>query len=91
MARKYTLEFKQEAAKLVSEKGYSQKEAADSLGISPKNMTRWVKELSNSETGEKKLVPEQEEIRRLRKENERLRIEHDILKKAAAFFASEKY
>lgn len=91
MARKYTLEFKQEAAKLVIEKGYSQKEAAQELGISPKNMTRWIQELINSGKSRTiSLSPDQEEIKRLRKENERLRMERDILKKAAAFFANEK-
>lgn len=90
MANKYTLEFKKEAARLVIEKGYSQKEAAAELGISAKNMTRWVKDFSNNVSVSKNIVPEQEEIKRLRKENERLRMERDILKKAAAFFANEK-
>jgi len=91
MANKYTLEFKREAAKLVIEKGYSQKEAAVELGISAKNMTRWVKDLGENVDVIKKITPEQEENKRLRKENERLRMERDILKKAAAFFANEKF
>jgi transposase len=35
------------------------------------------------------MTPEKEELHRLRKENKRLRMEHEILKKAAAFFAKE--
>ena len=93
MRKKYTLEFKAEAAKLVTEQGYSRNKAAQMLGVPNKNIRRWVNEL----TGEQKTVqcqvktPEQEEIRQLRKENERLRMEREILKKAAAFFANEKF
>ena len=88
--KKYTLEFKAEAVKLVTEQGYSQSKAAAILGISPKNVRRWVSQLINKKSIEKVTVPENEEIKRLRKENERLRMEREILKKAAAFFANEK-
>lgn len=90
MAKKYTLEFKEEAAKLVVEKGYSQREAAGILGISPKNMTRWVQEFNKKRGPQESNYTEMDEIKRLRKENERLRMEREILKKAAAFFANEK-
>jgi transposase len=91
MNKKYTVEFKQEAIKLVTDHGYSQAEAGRRLGISEKNINRWV-------VGSKKIIPlktekltsEQEELKRLRRENDRLRMEKDILKKAAAFFANEK-
>lgn len=91
MSRKYTIEFKLEAVKLVTDHGYSQAEAARRLGISEKNVNRWV--LAGKETKPLKaenLTSDQEEIRRLRKENDRLRMEKEILKKAAAFFANEK-
>jgi transposase len=42
MSRKYTEEFKQEAVKLVTDHGYSQAEAGRRLGISEKNINRWV-------------------------------------------------
>lgn len=90
MARKYTLEYKEEAVKLVTEQGYSQNEAARILGINNKNISRWVNELTNKKTKDNKKTPEQEEIRQLRKENDRLKMEREILKKAAAFFANEK-
>jgi transposase len=92
MRRKYTLEFKQEAAKLVTEQGYSRSKAAQVLGIPGKNICRWVNEQTgkNRKNTDKIKTPEQEEIRQLRKENERLRMEREILKKAAAFFANEK-
>jgi transposase len=91
MPRSYTLEFKAEAVKLVTEQGYSGAKAAQLLGISPKNVTRWVQDAAGKQsTTHAPLTSEQEEIRQLRKENERLRMEREILKKAAAFFANEK-
>lgn len=90
MARKYTLEFKEEAVKLVTEQGYTQNKAAQLLGINSKNIHRWINESMNKNKKNNKKVLEQEEIVRLRKENERLRMEREILKKAAAFFANEK-
>ena len=91
MNKKYTKEFKQEAAKLVTEHGYSQAEAARRLEVTDKNIHRWVKEskkpkpLNNSS-----LTDEQAELKRLRKEVNQLRLEREILKKAAAFFAREQ-
>ena len=88
---KYTVEFKEEAVKLVKEKGYSQSAAGRSLGISSKNISRWLKDFGvGTYVGVKKTKPEEEEIKRLRKENERLKMEREILKKAAAFFANER-
>jgi transposase len=90
MVKKYTLEFKQEAARLVTEKGYSQTDAGKALGVDPKNIHNWVKCYATNKKTEKALSPDQEEMKRLRKENERLKMEREILKKAAAFFANEK-
>ncbi len=89
--RYYTPEFKKEAVKLVLEHGYSQQAAADSLGIPSKNINRWVHEARQGEIVSSKtsLSTEQQEIAELRKEIQRLKLEKDILKKAAAFFANE--
>jgi transposase len=92
---KYSLEFRQDAAKLVLEKGYSQQQAADHLGVSLSAMGRWVRaERKPSVMGSvtKKIsvtLGEHDELIRLRKENEQLRMEREILKKAAVFFAKE--
>jgi transposase len=92
---KYSLEFKQDAAKLVLEKGYSQQQAADHMGISLSAIGRWVRserKPSNQESTAKKSslnLANQDELTRLRKENEQLRMEREILKKAAVFFAKE--
>jgi transposase len=90
MARKYTKEFKEEAVKLVVERGYSQAEAGRVLGVDSKNISHWIKGLAAEKSVGKQISPDQEEIKRLRKENERLVMEREILKKAAAFFANEK-
>ena len=91
--RRYTREFKLSAVKLVNEQGYSPVEAARSLGVDPASVRGWVEKLSSSEDGG--VVPSGEgalkaELRRLRKENARLLMEREILKKAAAFFAREQ-
>ena len=89
--RKFTREFKVSAVKLVNEQGYSAAEAARSLGVEPHCVREWVKKYSSeaglAPTGEGALAAE---VRQLRQENARLRMEREILKKAAAFFAKEQ-
>lgn len=91
--KKYTPEFKMDAVRLVTEQGYKTSEAARNLGIHPGVLNRWKKELSSDGKqafpGQGRLTPEKEELQKLRKENQRLRMERDILKKATAFFAKE--
>jgi len=82
---KYTIEFKQDAAKLVNEKGYTHKQAADNLGISLSAIGRWVRAeqepIAISTTKKKVLnLTDQDELTRLRKEVEQLRMEREILK-----------
>lgn len=93
MRKKYSKEFKLDAISLITEQGYSRAEAARSLSINATLLNRWIKE-NDSEDGQAfrgngKLTAEQLEIRRLREENKRLKMEKEILKKAAAFFAQE--
>lgn len=91
--KKYTQEFKLDAINLVKEQGYSRAEAARSLSINANVLSRWIKEYEANEShafrGNGKLTGEQLELRRLREENRRLKMEKEILKKAAAFFAQE--
>jgi len=91
--KKYTREFKQDAVRLVTEQGYKQTEAARNLGIDRGMLARWAKEFQADESesfrGNGKLTGEQEELRCLRAENKRLRLEREILKKATAFFVKE--
>ena len=91
--RNYTPEFKTEAVKLVTEQGYSVAEAARSLSIHETLLRSWKLALQTQGDqafpGHGKLTPFEEELRRLRSENQRLRAERDILKKATALFAQE--
>ena len=91
--RTYTAEFKTEAVKLVTEQGYSVAEAARSLGIHETLLRSWKQALEatgpDAFPGQGKLPALEEELRRLRAENQRLRAERDIRKKATALFAQE--
>ena len=91
--RQYTAEFKKEAVRLVINQGYTITEAAQSLGIRSQILGRWRREqLEKQESafpGSGHQSPEIEELNRLREENRRLKLEREILKKAAAFFAKE--
>jgi transposase len=82
--KKYTREFKQDAVRLVTEQGYKQAEAARNLGLDRGMLARWIKEFQTDESeafrGNGKLRAEGEELRRLRDENRRLKMERDILK-----------
>lgn len=90
--RYYTQEFKDSAVKLVTEQGYSLAEASRNLGVNTTQLRRWRKAEEESKkpdiTG---MTPAdfREELTRLKKENRRLKLEREILKKAAAFFAKE--
>ena len=87
--RKYTDEFREEAVKLVTEQGYSVTEAAKSLGITTKLLYNWKDKLAKQTSGEALRKDERAELVKLRKENKRLQMEREILKKASAFFAKE--
>jgi transposase len=91
--KKYTKEFKLDAISLVKDQGYTRIEAAKSLGIQRQLIGRWIKEEENegkeSFRGQGKLTAEQLELRRLKEDVKRLKMEKEILKKAAVFFAQE--
>jgi transposase len=91
--KKYSKEYKLDAINLVLEQGYKRTEAARSLEINPTMLGRWIKEHQQDDghafRGNGKLTPEQAELRQLREENKRLKMEKEILKKATVFFAKE--
>ena len=91
--RYHSPEFKQEAVALVVEHGYSCAAAGRSLGVSGTLIGRWRDELeglaAEAFPGKGKRPTEQQRIHELESENRRLRMEREILKKAAAFFAKE--
>ncbi len=87
--RKYTREFKEEAVKLITEQGYGVREAARNLGINAGMLGRWKREFKQKDQGTCLGSDERDELMKLRRENKRLKMEREILKKAAAFFAKE--
>ena len=91
--RKYTSEFKVEAVKLITEKGYSVAEAARSLDVGETLLRSWKQAFEaqgdQAFPGQGNLSAIEQELHRLRADNKRLLAERDILKKAAAFFARE--
>ena len=93
MKREFSKEFKRDAFSLFVEQACSRVEAARSLDIHTALLSRWVREHTDDGgdafRGKGKLKPEQEEIRELREEVKRLKMEKEILKKTAVFFAKE--
>ncbi|CAM3940285.1 Transposase [Rheinheimera salexigens] len=88
--KRYTEEFKIEAVKQVTDRGYSVNEVAERLGISAKSLYHWRSQLS----GKKAVVirqasDESVKIAKLEAELKRVTEERDILKKAARYFASQ--
>ncbi len=90
--RTFTAEQKQEAVRLVQTSGRSAYQVARDLDLSESALRRWVKqaEIDAGDGPPGALTTEElAELRALRRENRRLRMERDFLKKAAAFFAKE--
>ena len=91
---RYTKEFREEAVKLITEEKLSYPEAGRRLNLAPTTLMNWVKsqkagELSEIGKNQRPLIEIEMELYRLKKENAELRMERDILKKAAAYFAKE--
>ncbi|MEZ5944834.1 MAG: transposase [Planctomycetaceae bacterium] len=88
--RSFSEEFKRDAVSLVTEQGYSLAEAARSLGLHQNLIRNWrLKFVSKEKKSQGLNEDEKAELKRLREENRKLRMERDILKKATAFFAKE--
>lgn len=91
MARKtYTEQFKREAVRLVTEERYSNKAAADAVGVCHTTIRDWVARYGDDDAPRTGHASDQDELERLRTENRRLRMERDLLKKATAYFATEE-
>jgi transposase len=88
--RKHSHEFRQNAISMVEDQGYTTTQAARELGINQNLLRTWRKKYGKAAESSGLSENDQEELDRLRKENSRLRMERDILKKATAFFANEK-
>ncbi len=91
--KQFTKEFKEGAVRLVTEQGRTISDAAQSLGISPWTMSRWVKAARTEGTdafrGHGQRAPLEQENVDLRQRVKQLEEERAILKKAAAYFAKD--
>ena len=86
--KRYTAEFKAEAVRLVQTSDRRVTEIAELLGVTAKTLHEWVRAL-RPPAPDRLTEDERTELHRLRRDNARLQMERDILKKAAAFFARE--
>jgi transposase-like protein len=91
---KYTKEFREEAVKLITEEKLSYPEAGRRLQLAPTTIMNWVKASKAGKLGEigknyRPLTEVEIELARVKKENATLKMECEILKKAAAYFAKE--
>jgi len=90
--RRFTKEFEEEAVRLVATSGRTQREIAEDLGVGLSTLVRWIGRSRDRLVEAAGQAPQSvfaAELKRLRRENEILRQERDILKRATAFFARE--
>ena len=91
--KSYTREFKVETVKLITDADTSVSQVAHDMGIHPNTLYKWMRELSakpeEAFPGKGHVTSDAEMIRHLKRENERLKMERDILKKAMAIFSKD--
>lgn len=86
--KRYPEEFKIEAVKQVTVAGHSVADVAQRLGTTTHSLYAWIKRYGPDSEAYRKKADDSSEIRRLQKELKRVTEERDLLKKAAAYFAS---
>ena len=89
--KKYPAAFKERAVKMAVESDQSIAQTARDLGVNENTLHTWIGKYDRAERQEQQVQGEHlyEELKRLRKENARLKEEREILKKAAAYFAQQ--
>jgi transposase len=88
--RSFSEEFKEEAVRLARESDRALKDIASELGVSETSLRLWCREMPDKkQSSAGRVLSLEEQVRKLKKENERLREEREILKKATAFFAKD--
>ena len=86
---KYPEEFRREAVELYRSSDRPRCQIAESLGVSDGSLAAWAKEFNAAAAPGALDADERAELARLRKENSELRMDREILRKAAAYFARE--
>jgi transposase len=87
--KRYPEEFKIEAVKHVTDRGYKIGEVAKRLGVTTKSLHDWVKRYGDQGSQHQTIISQQAELKRLKADLRWVTEERDILKEAAAIFASE--
>ncbi len=87
--KRYTEDFKVEAVKQITERGHSVPDVAKRIGVTTNSLYKWIKVYGESPERAAAVRAEKTETQRLRKELKRVTEERDILRKAAAYFASQ--
>jgi transposase len=86
---KYSPEFKAEAVRQITQRGYSVREVSDRIGVSTHSLYKWLKAAKPAQADSDELTRSKMEIQKLKAELRRVQEERDILKKAAAYFAKD--
>jgi len=92
LRRKFSPEFKAEAVRLAIQTGVAVSSVARDLGINDSVLRRWMKETAIPQRARQGVADTSElakEVARLRKENAKLKMERDIIKKALGYFAKD--
>ena len=90
--KRYSQEFKREAVLYYRSSGKSYKQVAEELDVSDASLCKWNQEMTEKESPSSDSLnqSEREELARLRRENKRLKMESEIIKKAMVFFARDQ-
>jgi len=87
--QRYSPQFKEEAVRQITQRGYSVREVAERLGVSTHSLYKWVREARPAKAEANELATTRLENQKLKAELRRVQEERDILKKAAAYFAKD--
>ena len=87
--KRYPEDFKIEAVRQVTDRGYKVSEVAQRLGVTVKSLHDWISKYGSNGSQHQALTSQQDEIRKLKAELRRVTEERNILKEAAAYFAGE--
>ena len=89
MGRVFSEEYKKDAVKMVLENGISITKVSKDLGIGRSTLEKWIRDYKSSTESQVVSINEREELRKLKAENHKLRLERELLKKATVFFAND--
>ncbi|MBU4315580.1 transposase [Patescibacteria group bacterium] len=88
-SQRYSPEFKDEAVRQVTQRGYPVKEVAERVGVSEHSLYKWIRASRPARAEAAELSAAKLELQKLKAELRRVQEERDILKKAAAYFAKD--